>query len=133
MMVERLAARLAMFVSVMALVLSAVGLYGVVSYSVARRTSEIGVRLALGAQARAVLWLVAKETVLLVGVGVVLGLPLAFAMNGAIGAQLFGVGARDPAATALAIVLLTVVGVLASVVPAGRAARIDPKIALNAD
>jgi putative ABC transport system permease protein len=133
MVVERVAARLAMFVSVMALLLSAVGLYGVVSYSVARRTSEIGVRLALGARARAVLWLVAKETLVLVVVGVVLGLPLAFAANGVIGAQLFGVSARDPAAAAVSIVLLGVVGVLASVVPAGRAARIHPRIALNAD
>ncbi len=125
MMVERFAARLAVFVSVMALVLSAVGLYGVVSYSVARRTSEIGVRLALGAQAQAVLWLVSKETVLLVGIGVVLGLPLAFAANGVIGAQFFGVGPRDPVATVTSITLLAVVGVLASVIPARRSARID--------
>jgi predicted permease len=131
--VERLAARLALFVSVLALVLSAVGLYGVVSYSVARRTSEIGVRLALGARARGVLWLIAKETVVLVGIGVMLGVPLSFAASGAIGAQLFGVSAHDPFASAVAVLLLTTVGLLASVVPAGRATRIDPKIALTAD
>ena len=133
MTVERVAGRLAMFVSVMALVLSAVGLYGVVSYSVARRTSEIGVRLALGARARAVLWLVAKETVVLIGIGVGLGLPLTFAASSAIGAQLFGVSAHDPMAMAMSITVLAAVGLVASVVPARRAARIDPRIALNAD
>lgn len=133
MTVERLAARLALFVSAMALVLSAVGLYGVVGYSVARRTSEIGVRLALGARARAVLWLVAKETVALVAIGVGVGLPLSFAANGAMGSQLFGVGAHDPFAAIVSIALLATVGIVASMVPARRAARVDPKIALNAD
>jgi predicted permease len=133
MTVERLAARLALFVSAMALVLSAVGLYGVVGYSVARRTSEIGVRLALGARTRAVLWLVAKETVALVAIGVGVGLPLSFAANGAMGSQLFGVGAHDPFAAAVSIALLATVGIVASMVPARRATRVDPKIALSAD
>jgi putative ABC transport system permease protein len=133
MTVERLATRLALFVSVMALVLSAVGLSGVVGYSVARRTSEIGVRLALGARARAVLWLVAKETVALVAIGVLLGLPLAFAANGAMGSQLVGVGAHDPFAAVVSIAMLAMVGIVASMVPARRATRVDPKIALNSD
>ena len=133
MTVERLAARLALFVSAMALVVSAVGLYGVVAYSVARRTSEIGVRLALGARTRAVLWLVARETVALVAIGVGVGLPLAFAANGAMGSQLFGVGAHDPFAAVVSIALLAAVGIVASMVPARRATRVDPKIALSAD
>jgi putative ABC transport system permease protein len=133
MTVERLAARLALFVSAMALILSAVGLYGVVGYSVARRTSEIGVRLALGARARAVLWLVARETVALVAIGVGVGLPLSFAANGAMGSQLFGVGAHDPFAAVVSIALLATVGIVASMVPARRATLVDPKIALNAD
>ncbi|HEV8366240.1 MAG TPA: ADOP family duplicated permease [Gemmatimonadaceae bacterium] len=133
MTVERLAARLAIFVSAMALVLSAVGLYGVVAYSVARRTSEIGVRLALGARARAVLWLVARETVALVAIGVGVGLPLSFAANGAMDSQLFGVGAHDPFAAIVSIALLAAVGLIASMVPARRATRVDPKIALSAD
>lgn len=133
MTVERLAARLALFVSAMALVLSAVGLYGVVGYSVARRTSEIGVRLALGARTRAVLWLVAGETIALVAIGVGVGLPLSFAANGAMGSQLFGVGAHDPFAAAVSIALLATVGIVASMVPARRATRVDPKIALSAD
>lgn len=133
MTVERLAARLALFFSAMALLLSAVGLYGVVAYSVARRTNEIGVRLALGARARAVLWLVARETLVLVGIGVVVGLPLSFAANGAMGSQLFGVGAHDPFAAVVSITLLAAVGIVASMVPARRATRVDPKIALSAD
>jgi predicted permease len=133
MTLERLAARLALFVSAMALVLSAVGLYGVVAYSVARRTSEIGVRLALGARARSVLWLVARETVTLVAVGVGVGLPLSFAANGAMGSQLVGVGAHDPFAAIVSIALLATVGIVASMVPALRAAHVDPKIALSAD
>lgn len=133
MTVERLAAQLAAFVSVMALVLSAVGLYGVVAYSVVRRTSEIGIRLALGARARQVLWLVGKETIVLVGVGVLAGVPLSFAASGALGAQLFGVGAHDPIVSTISVLLLTAVGLAASIVPAWRAARIDPRIALIAD
>jgi ABC-type antimicrobial peptide transport system permease subunit len=133
MTLERLAARLALFVSAMALVLSAVGLYGVVAYSVARRTSEIGVRLALGARARSVLWLVARETVTLVAVGVGVGLPLSFAANGAMGSQLVGIGAHDPFAAIVSIALLATVGIVASMVPALRAAHVDPKIALSAD
>lgn len=133
MVVERLAARLALFVSVMALVLSAVGLYGVVAYSVARRTSEIGVRLALGARTRAVLWLVGRESVLFVATGVAIGLPLSFAANGALGSQLVGVGAHDPFAALISIVVLALVGIAASMVPAKRATLVDPKIALNAD
>jgi putative ABC transport system permease protein len=133
MLIERLAARLATFVSVMALVLSVVGLYGVVAYSISRRTSEIGIRLALGARPRAVLWLVAKESLALVGVGVLVGVPLSFAAKGALGSQLFGVGARDPVAIAVSVLLLATAGVVAGVIPARRAARIDPRIALNAD
>jgi putative ABC transport system permease protein len=131
--IERLGARLAFFVSLMALLLSAVGLYGVVAYGVSRRTSEIGVRLALGARARAILWLVAKETTGLVGLGVLVGIPLSFAANGALRSQLFGVSPHDPFAAFVAVSMLSVVGLAASVVPARRATRIDPKAALSAD
>jgi ABC-type antimicrobial peptide transport system permease subunit len=117
----------------MALLLSAVGLYGVVAFSVSRRTSEIGIRLALGAGTRAVLWLVSRETVWLVGVGVVIGTVLSLGASGAMRSQFFGVDAHDPTVTIGAILLLAAVGLAASIVPALRATRIDPKIALNAD
>ena len=129
----RMGAGLAAFVSGMALLLSVIGLYGVVAYSVSRRTSEIGVRLALGARNSAVLWLVAQETIALVGLGVLAGIPLSFAANGAVRTQLFGVGPHDPAAAIGAVALLAVAGAAASLVPARRATRIDPRIALNAD
>jgi len=130
---DRLIASLAVFMSVMALLLSAVGLYGVVAYSVSRRTSEIGIRLALGAGTRAVLWLVSRETVWLVGVGVIIGSVLSVGASKAMRSQFFGVDAHDPTMTIGAIVLLAAVGIMASSLPALRATRIDPKIALNAD
>lgn len=132
MAIERLAARLAASVSAMALLLSAVGLYGVIAYSVSRRTSEIGIRLALGAPAPAVLWLVARETLIVVGVGVAVGIPLSLAASAAIQSQLYGVGAFSPIGTGVAVGVLAVAGLIASLVPARRAARIDPKVALNA-
>lgn len=130
---DRIAARLAEFISLMALLLSAVGLYGVVAYSVSRRTSEIGVRIALGARAAAILWLVARETIMLVGIGVLVGIPLSLAANGAIRSALFGVSPRDPFAALAAVSLLAAIGLIASIVPARRATRIDPKTALGAD
>jgi predicted permease len=131
--VQRLAAQLASFAGAMVLALCAVGLYGVVSYSVARRTSELGVRMALGAGARAIMWLVVRETANVVGVGVMLGLALSFAANSVMSSQLFGVGAHDPLVMAFAVALFTAVALLACAVPARRAARIDPCIALSAD
>jgi predicted permease len=133
MIMERLAARLGAFVSAMALVLAAVGLYGVVAYHVSRRTSEIGIRLALGARVAAVVWLVVRETLGVVSVGVVAGLPLTYAAGGALRSQLFGVGAHDPRAVLFAVAVLAAVGLLASVLPARRAAGVDPKVALRAD
>jgi predicted permease len=130
---ERLAARMAVFVSVMSLALSAIGLYGVVAYGVSRRTSEIGVRLALGARTGAILWLVSRETVLLVGSGIAIGAALAHGAAGAMQSQVFGIAPHDPLATSGAAAVLAAVGVAASLIPARRATRIDPKLALNAD
>jgi hypothetical protein len=130
---ERLATRLALVVSAMALLLSVVGLYGVVAYSVSRRTSEIGIRIALGARARAVIWLVAREATALVGLGIAVGIPLSVAANGALRSQLFGVGAFDPRAGAASVLLPALAGLAASALPARRAAKIEPRIALNAD
>jgi len=130
---ERLTARLAMFASTLALVLSAIGLFGIVAYGVSRRTSEIGVRLALGARTRAILWLVSRETVWLVGGGVLLGAVLSYGATGAMRSQFYGVSPHDPLALLGAAAALTLVGLVASVIPARRAATIDPKIALSAD
>jgi len=130
---ERLTARLAVFVSAMALVLATIGLYGVVAYGVSRRVSEIGVRLALGARTRAILWLVTRETAWLLGIGIVIGTMLSWVANGAIASQFFGVAPRDPRAIVGAAILLALVGLVASLVPAQRATRIDPRIALIAD
>ena len=129
----RLGAWLATFVSMIALTLSVIGVYGVVAYSVSRRTSEIGIRLALGAQSRGILWLVARETILLLGAGVAIGVPVSLAANGALRSQLFDVSPQDPRAAGVAIVLLLAAGLVASAIPALRALRIDPRTALNAE
>jgi putative ABC transport system permease protein len=101
-----------------------------VAYGVSRRVSEIGVRLALGARTRAILWLVTRETALLLSIGIAIGTMLSWAANGAIASQFFGVGPRDPRAIVGAAILLALTGLVASVVPARRATRIDPRIAL---
>jgi predicted permease len=133
MAVPRLAATLAMFASAMALTLSVIGLYGVVAYSVARRTKELGIRIALGASVSGIVWFVQREIVRFVGVGVAIGLPLSYAANSAMRSQFFGVGAHDPVLSALSVALLLAVAALAGAVPARRAARIDPRIALSAE
>lgn len=131
--VERLAAELGSFVSAMALVLAIVGLYGVVAFSVARRTSELGIRMALGARSRAIVWLVLRETLGFAALGVLLGLPLSYAANSALAMQLFGVGPHDPMMMLSAVLLLLAAALLAGTIPARRAAAIDPRIALAAD
>lgn len=131
--IQRLSAQLATFAGVMVLALCAIGLFGVVSYSVARRTSELGIRMALGAGGRAIVGLVARETISVVGVGVVAGLALSFGANKTMSSQLFGVGAHDPFVMIFAVVIFASVALLACAVPARRAARIDPCIALAAD
>ena len=131
--VERFTARLAVFMSAMALVLATVGLYGLVAYGVSKRVSEIGVRLALGARARAILWLVQGKRAVLLGLGILLGTILSWVANGAIASQFFGVAPRDPRVVVGPAILLALVGLVASVVPARRATRIDPKIALSVD
>jgi putative ABC transport system permease protein len=114
-----------------ALLLASVGLYGVVSYSVSRRTREMGIRLALGAQPRSLLRMVMRETLVLVFVGVVVGLLAARLAAQVLTAMLFGVSATDPATFAIITVLVVCVAALAGYVPASRAARVDPTTALR--
>lgn len=132
---ERLFAKLSSFFGILALALACLGLYGVLSYGVVRRTHEIGIRMALGARVGSILRLVLRESALLVFVGVVLGIPAAFVAarlaTSTISDFLFGVKATDTATIAAAACALLVVGVLASLLPARRAARVDPIIALR--
>ena len=114
-----------------ALVLTIVGLYGVMSYSVAQRTNEIGIRLALGAQSRDVLLMIVKQGSFLIGMGIVIGLAGAFALTRLISSLLFGVTAKDPFTFAAVVVLLGVVALLACYVPAWRATKVDPMEALR--
>jgi putative ABC transport system permease protein len=115
----------------LALVLSLVGLYGVVSYSVAERTQELGVRYALGASPRSLLGLVLSEGLTLVGVGVALGLAVAFVLARFLESQLFGVTAHDPGTFIAVPVLLFCAAVAGCLIPARRATRIDPVTALR--
>ena len=130
---ETLTAWLATLFGGVALTLAAMGLYGVVSYRVAQRTREIGVRMALGAASSSVVWMVLRQALLLVAIGVVVGAPLAFAGGRAIAAELYGVAGGNPLYVLGAGVLLLAVAVAAAAFPARRAANVDPLIALRAD
>jgi predicted permease len=119
--------------ALLALLLAAIGLYGVMSYNVVRRTSELGIRLALGAQTAAVRWMILRESLLLLAIGTGLGLPLSLAAGRLIRQQLFGVRAVDPTALAVAVAVVSAMTVLAAWLPAGRATRVDPMVALRCD
>jgi hypothetical protein len=123
---DRLLAALSGFFGVLALVLAGVGLYGLVSYTTARRAGEIGIRMALGANRVDVLWLVARDALMMVLAGLLVGVPVALAAGRAVRSLLFGVPAGDPAAFLLAAVVLLVVAGAAAFLPARRAAQVDP-------
>jgi putative ABC transport system permease protein len=116
-----------------ALVLTLVGLYGVMSYSVAQRTNEIGIRLALGAQSRDVLLMIVKQGSFLIALGLGIGLLGAFAASRLVASLLFGVTAKDPFTFAVVAVLLGLVGLLACYIPAWRATKVDPMEALRCE
>jgi predicted permease len=130
---ERLFARLCGLFGLLALGLSAVGLYGLMSYQVLRRTSEIGLRLALGALPTQVLRMVLRESLALVGLGVVLGLASAWAASRLVATMLFGLSPTDPLTYALVACVLIAVALLAAFLPARRAAETDPMTALRAE
>jgi predicted permease len=117
----------------LALLLAAVGLYGVVSFVAARRTREIGVRIALGARASQVRWLVVRDGLMTSGAGVITGLVVSLLATGVVASQLYGISRLDPAAFAVAPLVLLVVTALASYLPARRAARLNPVTALRND
>jgi ABC-type antimicrobial peptide transport system permease subunit len=116
---------------VVALALASIGLYGVLSYGVARRTGEIAIRIALGARTGRVISMILRETTRLVGVGLGLGGALVYAASRLIESQLYGVVPRDPLIVAVATALLVLVAFTAAYVPARRAAKIDPMAALR--
>jgi putative ABC transport system permease protein len=116
-----------------ALVLTATGLYGVMSYSVAQRTNEIGIRMALGAQTRDVLGLIVKDGVKMVGLGLLLGMGGALVLTRLLETLLFGVTTRDPVTFMLIAGLLSLVAMLACYIPALRATRVDPLEALRCE
>ncbi|MGH9591905.1 MAG: FtsX-like permease family protein, partial [Bryobacteraceae bacterium] len=128
---ERLAARLIGFFGVLALILACVGLYGVVAQGVTRRTNEIGVRMALGAQRESILWMILRDTLILLFIGLAIGIPVAFGAARLIASQLFGLGAADIFSFVFAAAILAAVAAIAGFVPARRATRVDPMIALH--
>ena len=128
---ERLMATLSGFFGLLALVLACIGLYGILSYGVASRLNEIGIRMALGAQGRSVLWLILREAVWLVLVGVVAGLPIIMMTAHLVSSLLYGMEANDPISLALGTLLLFIVAMGAGYIPARRATRVDPLIALR--
>jgi predicted permease len=128
---DQLSASLTGIFALLALVLAAIGLYGVMSYNVAQRTNEIGVRLALGAQRENVLWIILREALLLLSAGVVLGLPLSLAAARFLRQQLFGLKADDPLTYAGALIVVSSVVILSTWLPARRAAAINPVDALR--
>jgi predicted permease len=130
-LIERLIAGLSTLFGCLATLLAMVGLYGVMAYTVERRTREIGIRIALGAFHRDVIWLVMREVVLLVAVGIVAGLAASFALTQYVQSQLYGVTRNDPVTIVLATAALAGVACLAGYVPAVRASRTDPMQALR--
>jgi ABC-type antimicrobial peptide transport system permease subunit len=128
---ERIVTKLCSFFGGLALLLAAIGLYGVMAHSVARRIREIGIRMALGAQRGTILRLVLRETAWMIAIGALIGLPAAFAATRLVTSFLFGLTAQDPWAMAGSTVVLIAVTTLAGYIPARRATRVDPMVALR--
>jgi predicted permease len=128
---ERLMARLSSFFGALALVLACIGLYGLLSYEVARRTRELGIRMALGAQQRDLLRLVVGQGIILALIGAGVGVVAAIGLTRFMVSMLYGVHANDPLTFAVVAILLTLVALLACYIPARRAMRVDPMVALH--
>ncbi len=130
---QTLIARLTSFFGVIAVFLACIGIYGLLSYSVARRTSELGIRLALGAQSRKLLWLVLRESLLLLVLGLAIGVPIALSSTRILKSLLFELSPLDPVAMSTSIVAVAVMTIAAAWLPARRATRINPIQALRTE
>jgi len=128
---QRLVARLSAFFGLLAVFLSSIGIYGLMSYLVTRRTNEIGLRMALGAKRSHVLWMVIKESLWLVALGIAMGVPMALVGNRLVSSMLFGLRPSDPATLLAGVIAFFAVAVLAGYIPARRATRVDPMVALR--
>ena len=128
---ERLFARLLSFFGALALLLTGIGLYGLLSYAVAQRTQEIGIRMALGAQVRDVLLMVVRQAIAWTLIGVMLSIAVALWLTRWLESMLFGVSATDPLTYAVIAVILMLVALLACWIPARRATKVDPLVALK--
>jgi predicted permease len=128
---ERLVATLSSWFGAFALLLAAIGLYGVLAYSVTRRINEIGLRMALGAERGGIIWMVLREALLLVSIGVAIGIPLAVVLARSVASMLYGLEPTDSLTISVAAGILFVVAAFASYLPARRAARVDPMVALR--
>jgi ABC-type antimicrobial peptide transport system permease subunit len=128
---ERLFSRIATFFGLLAALLVATGLYGTLAYRVSRRTPEIGVRMALGAQRGQVLRMILRESLVIGVIGIAVGLPLAFAGARLLKSMLFGVTTADPLAFVLALVAIAAVALISALLPARRASSVDPMVALR--
>ena len=124
-------ARLCAGFAALALIIACVGLYGTVAFNASRRTNEIGIRMTLGATRGHIVWIVLRDIVLMTAIGVGVGVPLALAGSRYIQTLLFGLGPRDPATIAIAVMALTLCAMLAGLIPARRAAGIDPMTAIR--
>jgi predicted permease len=130
---ERLIARLTALYGLLALALASTGLYGVASYTVVRRTREIGLRMALGADRGGVILMVLRGAMQPIALGLLIGVPVALAADRALASQLFGVRASDPAVLSAAVLVLAICALLAAFLPARRSASIDPMLALRSE
>jgi putative ABC transport system permease protein len=128
---DRLIALLSAGFGLLATVLASIGLYGVMAFVVARRRKELGIRLALGAQPGVLIWMVMREVLLLLSIGLAVGIPAALALGRFVSSQLYGIQANDPWIAGWTMLLLTVVSAAAGLIPAHRASRIDPILALR--
>jgi len=128
---ERLVATITALFGALALVLAAIGLYGVLSYGVTRRTRELGIRIAIGATRQSILWLIFREAGWVLGVGMGLGLGAAWVLGRVVRTLLFGIGPTDLVSVATAVAVLAAAGTLAAWIPARRASTVDPILALR--
>ncbi len=128
---DRLIALLSAGFGLLATVLASVGLYGVMAFIVARRRKEIGLRLALGAEPSGVLWIVMREVLILLAIGLAIGVPAAIGLGRYVSSQLYGIQPNDPWLAIGTVLVLTIVSAAAGLIPATRASRIDPILALR--